>query len=47
MKHILAALITTVAVIILLIVLVNSLQPWLPWIFALIFFGFIIRLLIR
>jgi len=40
-------LVTTAALICLVIILAHELEPWLPWIFALIIFGFIIRLLIR
>jgi hypothetical protein len=46
-KHVRAALITTLAVTILLIVLANSLRPLLPWIFGLLIFGYIAKLLIR
>jgi hypothetical protein len=46
-RHIVATLITMIAVIILVIVLAHELRPYLPWIFGLLLFGFIIRLLIR
>jgi hypothetical protein len=47
MRHIRAALLSTVAMIILMIMLANALRPWLPWIFALIILGCIVRLLWR
>jgi hypothetical protein len=47
MRHIVAALVTTAAVICLVIILAHELQPYLPWIFALIFLGWIIRLVWR
>lgn len=47
MRHIRAALITTLAVICLLIVLAHELRPYLPWIFGLVIFGCIVRLLWR
>jgi hypothetical protein len=47
MRHIGAALVTTAAVICLVIILAHELQPYLPWLFGLIILGYIIRLLIR
>jgi hypothetical protein len=47
MRHIGAALLTTAGVICLLIILAHELRPYLPWIFALIIFGCIVRLLWR
>jgi hypothetical protein len=47
MRHIRAALVTTVLVILLVIMLANALRPLLPWIIALIIFGCVLRLLWR
>jgi hypothetical protein len=47
MRHIRAALLTTAALICLVIMLAHELRPYLPWIFALIILGFIVRLLWR
>jgi hypothetical protein len=47
MRHIRSAAVTMVLVIILVIMLANALQPLLPWLFALIIFGFIAKLLLR
>jgi hypothetical protein len=47
MKHIRSALITTIAVIVLVIMLANALRPLLPLLLGLIIFGFIAKLLLR
>jgi hypothetical protein len=46
-RHIFSALIITALVILLVILLAYVLKPLLPWIFALIIFGCIVRLLWR
>ena len=47
MRHIRSALIITALVICLVILLAYALKPLLPWIFALIILGCIVRLLWR
>lgn len=47
MRHIRAALLSTVAMICLVIMLANALRPFLPWLFGLIILGFIAKLLLR
>jgi hypothetical protein len=47
MRHVRAALLSMVTMIVLLIMLANALRPFLPWLFILIMFGFFVRLLLR
>jgi hypothetical protein len=46
-RHLVVTLITLIAVIILVIVLAHELRPYLPFLFGLLLFGWIIRLFIR
>jgi hypothetical protein len=47
MRGVRSAFFTTVALIMLLIALAHELRPYLPWIFGLIIFGYIVWLLLK